>query len=145
LAFQKAEEVSKRNPNKYVIGADTVVVAGNIVLGKPRNAQEVLWMMQRLSGHRHHVYTGTAFLGPGSKKIGIKLEMSRIGFHRLKKEEVEIYAQSMEPYDKAGAYDIKGKARKWIDDLAGDYFNVLGLPVDWLIPELNRLGLIRFR
>ncbi len=119
------------------------MVAGNALLGKPKDAQEVLWVLRRLSQYQHYVFTGTALLGPGGKKIGIKLEVSRVGFRRLRKEEMDIYTQTLEPYDKAGAYDIRGQARKWINDLSGDYFNVLGLPVDWLLPELNRLGLIR--
>lgn len=143
LAVQKAAEVSKRFPGKFVIGADTVVWAQGMIFGKPANGPETVRMIKRLSEMSHFVYTGVALLGPGGEKLGSHVETSRVGFRSLTGQEIEAYAQSPEPYDKAGAYDIRGQAGRWIDKLKGDYFNVMGLPVHWLLPRLNRFGLIR--
>jgi septum formation protein len=143
LALQKAEEVSRRFAQAIVIGADTVVVSRGNILGKPANGPEAFRMIQHLSGRSHTVTTGVALVGPGGMKRECLSETSRVGFRPLTRQEIRAYVQTPEPYDKAGAYDIRGQAGRWVDRLEGDYFNVMGLPVQWLLARLDRLGLIR--
>ncbi len=143
LAMQKAEEVSSRFPEKLVIGADTLVLAQGIILGKPANSLEAYRMIKCLSGQSHHVFTGMALAWPDGRKRESYVETSRVSFRPLSEREIRAYVQTPEPYDKAGAYDIRGQGGRWLDKLKGDYFNVMGLPVHWLLPRLMRFGLIR--
>jgi septum formation protein len=143
LAFQKALEVSMRFPHALVIGADTVVVAQGSILGKPANGPEAFRTIQLLSGRSHAVTTGVALVGPGGMKKECHVDRSRVAFRALTRQEIKAYVQTPEPYDKAGAYDIRGQASRWVGRLEGEYFNVMGLPVQWLLTRLDRLGLIR--
>ena len=96
-------------------------------------------MLLALQGRSHEVWTGVALLNPHSKPI-IYAEKTKVTFYLIEPMRMKSYLKSKEPYDKAGGYDIQGSARKWIKKWKGDYFNILGLPVNWLIPVLNKLG-----
>jgi septum formation protein len=95
-------------------------------------------MINQLCGRSHSVLTGLALLGPGGKIIGRHVEKSIVTFQKVALDRIRQYAQTIEPYDKAGSYDIQGSAGRWIFSLDGDYFNVMGLPVGWLFPLLSR-------
>ncbi len=143
LAFQKSLSVSRRFKKSFILGADTTVVLKGKAIGKPANPSEAEVMIREMSGRTHSVYTGLALLGPGGKKLGLHVEKSSVSFQRLSADRIRAYTSTREPYDKAGGYDIQGSASRWISCLEGDYFNVMGLPLHWLMPLLNRNRFIR--
>ena len=134
----KAEAVA-RKPEDVVIAADTIVVCGGEVLGKPRNEADAFRILSLLSGRHHEVMTGmTVVCGD---KVITHTEVTRIHFRELLPEEIRAYIASGEPMDKAGAYGIQGGAALFADQMEGDYYNVMGLPVCRLAVILRSLGL----
>jgi nucleoside triphosphate pyrophosphatase len=131
LAREKAEVVAKRNPGRIVLGADTIVVVDDHILGKPSDAQDAARMLRLLSGRAHEVITGVciAFLETGNRKLETFSERTSVLFSSLSSREIEDYIATQEPMDKAGAYAIQGIASRWISRIEGDYANVVGLPV----------------
>lgn len=132
LAREKAETVARcfqLRDQVVVLGADTVVVADGIVLGKPASAEEARAMLERLSGRVHEVITGVALAAPGSSRRAVAHEVTRVFFRPLTQEEIATYVASGEPLDKAGAYAAQGQASRFITRVEGCYFNVVGLPV----------------
>jgi septum formation protein len=136
LAEAKAFAVPME-PGEVVLGADTTVVIDDHVLEKPRDTSDALRMIGLLSGREHEVITGIC-LRSESKKI-VDVAITRVRFAKLTREEIETYAASGEPMDKAGAYAIQGLASKFIDRIEGDYFNVVGLPVALVYRHLRAL------
>jgi septum formation protein len=124
-------------PGEVVLGADTTVVIDDHVLEKPRDTSDALRMIGLLSGREHEVITGIC-LRSESKKL-VDVAITRVRFAKLTREEIETYAASGEPMDKAGAYAIQGLASKFIDRIEGDYFNVVGLPVALVYRHLRAL------
>ena len=128
LALHKAAEVAQRcAPEDIVIGADTIVVLDGQILGKPRNAAHAFQMLSSLSTRRHTVYTGLAILQGQRKMLGT--EATQVRFCSLTEQEILNYISTGEPMDKAGAYGIQGRGALFIDNIQGDYFNVVGLPI----------------
>jgi septum formation protein len=117
-----------------VLGADTVVVIGREILGKPRDQADAARMLERLAGREHEVINGICF------RRGIELlhdrAVTRVSFAPLTHEEIELYVASGEPMDKAGAYAIQGLASKFIERIDGSYTNVVGLPIELVIKHL---------
>jgi septum formation protein len=126
LAEAKAFAVSL-HPGEMILGADTTVVVDHHVLEKPRDPSDVMRMLRLLEGREHEVITGIC-LRTEARKI-VDTAVTRVRFVPLSPGELEAYAASGEPMDKAGAYAIQGLASKFIDRIEGDYFNVVGLPV----------------
>ncbi len=135
LAREKAEAIfALRSASAaepwMVLGADTVVVCDDEVMGKPTDAADAERMLLRLSGRTHHVVTGVAVVwGSNSPAIEIAAELTQVTMRTLPAEEVSRYVASGEPMDKAGAYAIQGYAARWIPRISGCYFNVVGLPL----------------
>jgi septum formation protein len=126
VARAKAEAVEP-GPGGVVLGADTVVVVGNEILGKPADDDDARRMLRLLAGREHVVLTGICLRGAdGSLEDA---EATRVRFLPLSEREIDAYVASGEPLDKAGAYAIQGLASKFIDRVEGCYFNVVGLPV----------------
>lgn len=145
LALMKAENVASEIPakNTIVIGADTVVVHQDQILGKPKDEQDAFRMIQSLQGDVHQVYTGVAILdfdGDGEKTVISHAVETRVSVNPMSEEEIWKYVQSKEPMDKAGAYGIQGKFSAFIEKIEGDYFNVVGLPVSYVYQMLKQLG-----
>ena len=139
LARRKCLAVAAHRPEDCVIGCDTVVFVAGQVLGKPKDREDELRMLSLMSGSTHHVYTGVHLEAPGVSRsffcrTGVK-------FWELTPEEMEAYASSADPYDKAGGYGIQSGAAVFCESTDGDYFNVMGLPVSMLYHELRDLGL----
>ncbi len=130
LAREKASVVFKEHPEKFVLGADTIVMVRNGVLGKPKDAAEATRMLQSLSGKSHHVVTGVCLMGPGF--VDVRSDITTVEMQKITTKEIQEYVATGEPMDKAGAYAIQGRASRWISKIEGDYFNVVGLPV-WLV------------
>ena len=125
LAQKKAESVPHA-ADEAVVGCDTVVALENEVLGKPENRADAKRMLDALSGKTHAVYTGVCVLY-GEKRL-VFAERTDVTFFALSEEEIESYLDTEEPYDKAGAYGIQGRAALFVERITGDYNNVVGLP-----------------
>jgi len=130
LARLKAQDISKQYPCDVVIGADTSVILGDEILGKPRDRQDAERMLKKLSGNIHKVITGCAVYKNGEcKSFSVTTEVE---FLDLTQKEIEDYLNTDEPYDKAGSYGIQGLGGLFVKAIKGDYFNVVGLPVAYL-------------
>ncbi|HUO56820.1 MAG TPA: Maf family protein [bacterium] len=143
LAKEKAMEVWEKNPGEMVLGADTVVSSRGRIFGKPKNRREALRMLRHLSGRQHEVWTGLALIGPRKGQISLHCEKTEVCFRRLSLRMLRAYVKTSEPYDKAGGYDIQGTACGWVENWKGDYFNVMGLPIRWLVKKLNGQAAIK--
>ena len=127
LAIDKARRVAAKRSGCVVIGADTVVVARGVRLGKPASREEAVEMLSRLQGRTHEVWTGLAVVSGREERTAS--ECTRVQFARLTAEEIESYARTGEPLDKAGAYGIQGQGGMFVRRVEGDYSNVVGLPL----------------
>jgi septum formation protein len=127
VARLKASAGAARHPQRVVVAADTVVVLGDVVLGKPRDEPDARLMLGQLSGRSHEVVTGLAVSTAG--RVRTHLETTTVWFRTLSAEEIEWYVTSGEPMDKAGAYAIQGLAARFIPRIDGSYSNVVGLPL----------------
>ncbi|MFQ5695990.1 MAG: Maf family protein [Terriglobia bacterium] len=142
MARRKAEAVATNlaaRDDAVVLGADTVVVLGGEVLGKPRSPEDACAMLERLAGRAHEVITGVALVAPGSARASVAHERTQVFFRVLTRTEIEAYVATGEPLDKAGAYAIQGLGARLVSRIEGCYFNVMGLPValvDRLLREL---------
>lgn len=128
-------------PGEALIAADTIVWEGTTVLGKPAAPEDARAMLQRLSGKTHQVSTGVCLLvaSASGRRVRSFVETTSVTFRELISEEIDAYVASGEPMDKAGAYGIQGGARLFVIGIAGDYYNVVGLPVARVVRELSEL------
>jgi septum formation protein len=127
LAYHKAMTVFEQYPNATVIGCDTVVSLNGEIFGIPQNKAHAMTMMQKLSGKTHLVSTGVCIV---SKKQQRQFVVdTKVTFYPLENETIEAYCNTTEPYDKAGAYGIQGKASLFVSHIEGDYFSVMGFPI----------------
>ena len=138
VSRMKAQAVS-REPGDVVIAADTIVVCEGKMLGKPRDESDAFRILSLLSGRTHEVMTGMTVLR--DEEIVTHTEVTKIHFRDLHPEEIRAYIATGEPMDKAGAYGIQGGAALFADQMEGDYYNVMGLPVCRLAMILRSLGL----
>lgn len=130
LALRKARAVACGMPEAIVIGADTVVAIDGMILGKPADEKDARAMLSRLSGRVHQVYTGVAVcLGAEEHVFHC---CTSVEFCALTAEEIKWYISTGEPFDKAGAYGIQQYGARFVKGVVGDYFNVMGLPVNSL-------------
>ena len=128
LAREKALAVSRQKPNDWVLGADTIVVAENLILGKPSDNSDAVRMLRLLAETTHEVITAVCLIGPASSSDS-RTESTKVVMGKISDQEIQDYIATGEPMDKAGAYAIQGRASRWISRIEGDYFNVVGLPV----------------
>ena len=140
-ARAKALSVAPAARRGLVIGVDTVVALGRLVLGKPASAADARRMLELLSGRTHAVVTGLAVVHLPGRRVCACAETTQVTFRRLSRREVESYVRSAEPYDKAGGYAIQGAAARFVKRLSGSYSNVVGLPVYRLLALLREAGL----
>jgi len=124
---------------RFVIGSDTAVVLDGDVLGKPRDQEDALTMLLRLSGRRHSVVTGVALLGPDG--VQTALSTTDVFFREISRDEAIAYWQSGEPRDKAGAYGIQGRGGAFVESIKGSYSGVVGLPVYETVRLLQNAGI----
>ena len=136
-AKEKAKNVSKKYPHSLVIGADTVVVFDELILGKPGSFDEACTMLSTLSGNTHSVYTGVS-LQLSNKSISHTFHaQTQVTFNKLTNKEIEFYIKYYKPYDKAGSYGIQDWFSVCVEKIDGCYFNVMGLPLNKLYTELK--------
>ncbi len=129
LACEKAEAVAERRASGLVLGADTTVAVGGQMLGKPTDTEDARRMLRLLSGRWHDVLTGVALVRAETGEVLVAHELTRVRFAPLADDEIEWYVATGEPADKAGAYAVQGRAALFIEEIEGDYWNVVGLPV----------------
>ncbi len=151
LARDKALAIFQSRPQDYVLGADTIVVVDDKILGKPRDAAAAGSMLRLLSGRMHKVVTGVCLVAPsmrnfesnpdGREAITVS-ETTLVTMCKISDEEIRDYVATGEPMDKAGAYAIQGIASRWIGSIEGDYSNVVGLPVARVYAMLREHGAI---
>lgn len=142
LASQKAAAVAACRKDCYVIGCDTIVVVDGEILGKPKNVQDATNMLKRLSGREHMVYTGVCIQNDSTKEKNQFYEATTVCMKPLTEEEIAYYIKTGEPMDKAGAYGIQGKGAIFIQKIIGDYYTVMGLPLNRLYEGLKQMQLI---
>ena len=155
LSRTKAEDIAERFAGSdhggqeiLVAGADTIVVLDGKVLGKPKDPEDAVRMLESLSGRAHHVYTGVTLILLGGRDAGAEAgESRRISFfektavevYPLTGAEIRAYVESGDPLDKAGAYGIQGKGSLLCEKISGDYFNIVGLPIARVARELKAI------
>jgi septum formation protein len=124
---------------KTILAADTIVVLENEIIGKPKNREDAIRILSKLSGNKHSVITGVVIMNK-EKEIAFA-DTTEVWFHQLTSKEIEFYVDKYKPYDKAGAYAIQ----EWIGvvgikKISGDFYNVMGLPVSRVVKELSKFG-----
>ena len=139
LAREKAAVVARSAPDAVVIGSDTIVVLDGDVLGKPRDERDAASMLMRLSGRTHTVMTAVAVMWRGVERSAV--EEVEVTFHALTSAEIDAYIATREPMDKAGAYGIQGFGATIVARVDGDYFAVMGLPLQRMVRLMADLGL----
>ena len=127
LAKEKAETIARSHPGEIVLAADTTVVIGTQLIGKPKDLADARRMLEMLSGNWHEVLTGIAVMKNGAVELG--LQRTRVKFARMSGAEVDFLVEKGDPLDKAGAYAVQAQAALFIEGIEGDYWNVVGLPI----------------
>ena len=135
LAKTKGKTVAARHPGELVLAADTTVVINDAIIGKPTDLDDARRMLKMLSGKSHDVLTGVALIKNGTAQIAI--QRTGVKFAELTGAEINFLAETGDPLDKAGAYAVQAQAALFIERIEGDYWNVVGLPIN-LVYELVR-------
>lgn len=129
LAMEKARTVAARHPAAVTLACDTIVVLDGGILGKPRDAQHAVQMLQQLAGREHQVFSGVALVAPRVGFARADHDVTVVRFRPLDQAEIRRYVAGGEPADKAGAYGIQGHGAMLVEAIAGCYFNVMGMPL----------------
>ena len=129
LARSKAEAVALRVSGSLIVAADTTVMIDEQILEKPSDQNDAHRMLQQLSGRWHEVITGVALVDGATSESQVACETTNVKFAAMSEDEIDWYVSSGEPMDKAGAYAIQGLGARFIEEIRGDFFNVMGLPV----------------
>jgi nucleoside triphosphate pyrophosphatase len=140
LSRAKAKDVARRHRNALVIAADTIVLSGRTIFGKPGGEEQAREMLKTLSGKAHSVITGFAIIDTAGKKELSRSVETTVYVKRLGADEIEAYIKSGEPFGKAGAYGIQGLGAVIVEKIDGDFFNVMGLPLHTLAESLKKFG-----
>ena len=141
LSKGKAEDVANKNPNAIVIGADTFVVLGDQILGKPHTKDKAKETLSMLRGKQHSVITGFTIIEKSLNKSISKAVETKVYFKNLTNEEIEDYVNTGEPLDKGGSYAIQGIGKKLVEKIEGDYSNIVGLPVNDVLKALKEFDI----
>ena len=145
LSEQKAEDIFlKTTGDRVVIGSDTIVVLNGKIFGKPKDKQDAYNTLLALSGKTHIVATGICVIKEQNGVIQKLTDcvISKVSFNKLSNEEIDAYIQSGEPIDKAGSYGCQGIGKKFVKNINGDFFAVMGLPVNKLYGICKKLNIL---
>lgn len=141
ISLKKVISVANKNIDKYVVGADTVVEIDGEILGKPKNRDDAKNMLKRLSNRKHRVITAYTLMNI-EKKIEItRAIVSYVVFRELSDVEIEWYLDTNEPFDKAGSYGIQGYGKIFVSKIEGDFYSIMGFPVQDFMVDLKNLGI----
>ncbi len=135
LSYQKAKSVFKNHQEDLIIGADTIVVINNEILGKPKDEPEAIKMLQKLSDKTHEVITSVTLIKQDKEQTFI--DISKVTFNKLSIDEIKEYIKNEYVYDKAGSYAIQSPHTTFIKQVEGDYNNIVGLPINLLKHHLK--------
>jgi len=140
LAREKASAVAENYENALILGADTIVVIKNQIIGKPKDTADARKMLQMLSGNWHEVLTGVALvkMSEGKSDAKVDLQKTQVKFAEITDAEIEFLIENGEPLDKAGAYAVQAQAALFIERIEGDYWNVVGLPINLVYKLVSR-------
>lgn len=139
LALRKASAVKKDNPGACVVGADTIVWLNGEIIGKPRDPEDAVNILKKLSGKTHTVYTGVAVLT--DQGYDVCHDTTEVTMEDIPETDIRAYVASGEPLDKAGAYGIQGPAAVFVKRVEGCYFTVIGMPMHKLYHMLAKVGI----
>jgi septum formation protein len=143
MAIRKAESVPHVHKNRWILGADTIVVMNRRVFGKPKDSRDCRDMLLRLKGKNHRVITGFCILDPGGKSVHLESVATKVRVKEMSEIEIEAYIKTGEPFGKAGGYAIQGIGSFMIEHIDGSYTNVVGLPVCEVVGALVTCGALR--
>ncbi len=138
LAQKKALKVAEKINSGLIVGADTIVVLNNQILGKPKDAKQAKEILKQLSDRTHTVYTGFTIVDKPSGEMLSEFEKTLVSFRKLVDGEIVRYVQSGSPLDKAGAYGIQDQGALFVEKIDGCFYNVMGLPVTKLYQALGK-------
>ena len=141
VSLEKAQAIANKHKNAIVIAADTFIVLGTKMLGKPKTEVEAKRMLRAISGKPHLVITGFTIIDTDINKVLSRVVETKVYIRRLTSNEINAYVESKEPLDKAGAYAIQGLGSVIVEKIEGDYFNVMGLPLSALTESLKDFGI----
>jgi len=141
ISLGKAAAVAAKHPNAVVIAADTFIVLGSRIMGKPHTEEEARKMLKAISGRPHSVITGFSLIDTDKNKALSKTVETRVYIRELTPDEIDAYVKTKEPLDKAGAYAIQGLGAIFVERIEGDYSNVIGLPLSALAGALKKFGI----
>lgn len=145
LSYQKAMDVANGlEEDTIIIGADTIVVNRDVIVGKPRDKEHAYEVLMSLQGKAHYVFTGVTVIHKNNNALDwfTFYEKTEVTMYRMTEKEIHAYIKTGEPMDKAGAYGIQGRGAIYIKKIVGDYNNVVGLPIARLHQEMKQHGLI---
>ncbi len=145
LARLKARDVAAAYPDRWVLGADTIVVVDEVILGKPESGDDARRMLGALSGRAHQVCTGFCLMNTSLDREICEVVTTDVTFKTLSPAEINWYVETGEPFDKAGAYGIQGKGASLVREINGSYTNVVGLPICEVVVHLKAIDLVEFR
>ena len=140
LSRKKAQSVADEIEDGIILGADTIVVLDGEILGKPKNKEDALFILKRLSGRMHQVYTGITLINKSTGKMISDYDVTKVKFNQLDEQKVLNYIATGEPMDKAGAYGIQGMGSFLVEHIEGSLDNVIGLPTEKLQEMLSQMG-----
>lgn len=145
LSRQKAEEIAAaQTEDCIIIGADTVVAKGEKIMGKPKDAADAKQMLRSIADDCHQVYTGVTLIRTGAHPQSVTFqEKTDVCLYPISDAELDAYIASGDPMDKAGAYGIQGDFAIYVKRIAGDYYNVVGLPIGRVYQELKRMLFVK--
>ena len=145
LSRQKAEELAAaQTEDCIIIGADTVVARGEKIMGKPKDAADAKQMLRSIADDCHQVYTGVTLIRTGAHPQSVTFqEKTDVCLYPISDAELDAYIASGDPMDKAGAYGIQGDFAIYVKRIAGDYYNVVGLPIGRVYQELKRMLFVK--
>lgn len=142
ISYEKAQKVGSLFPEKWIIGADTVVVHKGRVLGKPKTEEDAFAMLKRLRANWHKVFTGYCILNVSKRIVYQDVAETKVFIKDLTDEEIAKYVETSEPFDKAGSYAVQGKGGYMVKEIKGSYTNVVGLPICEITEALLSLGIL---
>ena len=140
LAKEKAEAIAKKYNEGTVLGADTTVLIDDRIIGKPSDSDDARRMIKMLSGNWHEVLTGVAIIEVQTLKSFVGIRRTRVKFARMSDEEIEFLVEKGQPLDKAGGYAVQAQAALFIEEIEGDYWNVVGLPISLVYKLVKNLS-----
>lgn len=141
IAYKKVYAIAKKYPGEYVVGADTIVEVDGKIIGKPTDEKEAKIILEKLSNRSHNVITAYSFINIEKNIKVTDVQVTKVYFKKLSTEMIEWYIATGEPMDKAGAYGIQDKGAIFVEKIEGDFFTVMGFPIERFVEKLSELGI----